>query len=165
LQETSENAFQLLVKPVRRLVEQKGFTHPTEPQAKTIPVILQGKNVLVISPTATGKTESAFLPVLSLLLQAPKTPGIKVLYITPLRALNRDMLERMQWWCNNLDVKLAVRHGDTEPKERTRQSRSPPDILITTPETLQSILSGWTLRQHLQALRWVIIDEIGRAHV
>lgn len=150
----------MLVKPVRRLVEQKGFPKPTEPQQKTIPRILEGKNVLLISPTATGKTEAAFLPVLSMLLQAPQTPGIKVLYITPLRALNRDMLERLEWWCNNLDIKLAVRHGDTEQKERTRQSRSPPDILITTPETLQAILSGWVLRQHIQSLRWVIIDEV-----
>ncbi|MCW4004888.1 MAG: DEAD/DEAH box helicase [Candidatus Bathyarchaeota archaeon] len=156
----SESAFELLVKPVRRLVEQKGFTKPTEPQQMVIPKILDGKNVLLISPTATGKTEAAFLPVLSMLLQQPKTPGIKVLYITPLRALNRDLLERMQWWCNNLDIKLAVRHGDTETKERTRQSHSPPDILITTPETLQAILSGWLLRQHLQSLRWVIIDEV-----
>jgi ATP-dependent Lhr-like helicase len=160
LQETSENAFELLVKPVRRLVEQKGFPKPTEPQEKTIPKVLEGKNVLLISPTATGKTEAAFLPVLSMLLQAPPTPGIKVLYITPLRALNRDMLERLEWWCNNLDIKLAVRHGDTELKERTRQSRSPPDILITTPETLQAILSGWVLRQHVQSLRWVVIDEV-----
>jgi len=156
----SENVFELLVKPVRRLVEQKGFPKPTEPQQKTIPRILEGKNVLLISPTATGKTEAAFLPVLSMLLQAPHTPGIKVLYITPLRALNRDMLERLEWWCNNLDIKLAVRHGDTDLKERTRQSRSPPDILITTPETLQAVLSGWILRQHIQSLRWVIIDEV-----
>jgi ATP-dependent Lhr-like helicase len=160
VQEVSENAFDLLVKPVRKLVEQKGFPKPTEPQEKTIPKILEGKNVLLISPTATGKTEAAFLPVLSMLLKEPKTPGIKVLYITPLRALNRDLLERLEWWCNNLDIKLAVRHGDTETKERTRQSRSPPDILITTPETLQAILSGWVLRQHLQSLRWVIIDEV-----
>src|SRR5208337_4724596 len=94
LQTSSENAFDLLVKPVRRLVEQKGFSKPTEPQEKTIPKILEGKNVLLISPTATGKTEAAFLPVLSMLLKEPKTPGIKVLYITPLRALNRDLLER-----------------------------------------------------------------------
>ena len=160
MQESSENVFELLVKPVRRLIEQKGFPKPTEPQEKTIPKILEGKNVLLISPTATGKTEAAILPVLSMLLQAPKTPGIKVLYITPLRALNRDMLERLEWWCNNLDIKLAVRHGDTDTKERTRQSRSPPDILITTPETLQAILSGWVLRQHVQSLRWVIIDEV-----
>ena len=126
----------------------------------TIPKILEGKNVLLISPTATGKTEAAFLPVLSMLLQAPREPGIKVLYITPLRALNRDLMERLEWWCNNLDIKLAVRHGDTELKERTRQSRSPPEILITTPETLQAVLSGWLLRQHLQSLKWVVIDEV-----
>jgi len=160
LQATSENAFELLVKPVRRLVEQKGFQKPTEPQQKTIPIILEGKNVLLLSPTATGKTEAAFLPILSMLLQLPKTPGIKVLYITPLRALNRDLLERLQWWCNNLDIKLAVRHGDTETKERTRQSKCPPDILITTPETLQAILTGWLLRQSLQSLRWIVVDEV-----
>jgi len=161
LEEPPKNAFDLLVKPVRRLVEQKGFPRPTEPQEKTIPLILQGKNVLLISPTATGKTEASFLPVLSMLLQGQQgTPGIKALYITPLRALNRDMLERLEWWCNNLDIKLAVRHGDTELKERTRQSRSPPAILITTPETLQAILSGWILRQHLQSVRCVIIDEV-----
>jgi ATP-dependent Lhr-like helicase len=161
LKESPSNAFGLLVKPVRRLVEEKDFSKPTEPQEKTIPLILEGKNVLLISPTATGKTEAAFLPVLSMLLQGRQgTPGIKVLYITPLRALNRDMLERLEWWCNNLDVKLAVRHGDTETKERVRQSRSPPDILITTPETLQAILSGWIMRQHLQQVRWVIIDEV-----
>lgn len=160
MREVSENVFELLVKPVRKLVLKKGFSKPTEPQAKSIPMILEGKNVLLISPTATGKTEAAFLPVLSLLLQAPKAPGIKVLYVTPLRALNRDMLGRLEWWCNNLDIRLAVRHGDTETKERLRQSRSPPDILITTPETLQSILSGWLLRQSLQSLRWVIVDEV-----
>jgi ATP-dependent Lhr-like helicase len=161
LKEASKNAFDLLVKPVRRLVEQREFSTPTEPQEKTIPKILEGKNVLLISPTATGKTEAAFLPILSMLLQGQQgTPGIKVLYITPLRALNRDMLERLEWWCNNLDIKLAVRHGDTETKERTRQSRSPPDILITTPETLQAILSGWIMRQHLQSVRWVVIDEV-----
>jgi ATP-dependent Lhr-like helicase len=161
LSEPSKNAFDLLVKPVRRLVEQRGFLRPTEPQEKTIPLVLAGKNVLLISPTATGKTEAAFLPVLSMLLQGQQgVPGIKVLYITPLRALNRDMLERLQWWCNNLDIKLAVRHGDTETKERMRQTRSPPDMLITTPETLQAVLSGWILRQHLQRLRWVIVDEV-----
>jgi len=142
------------------LIEQRGFLKPTEPQEKTIPLILEGKNVLLISPTATGKTEAAFLPVLSMLLQEPQAPGIKVLYITPLRALNRDMLERLEWWCNNLDIKLAVRHGDTETRERTRQARSPPDVLITTPETLQAILVGWIMRQHLQQVRWVIIDEV-----
>jgi ATP-dependent Lhr-like helicase len=156
-----KTAFDLLVKPVRRLVAQKAFLKPTEPQAETIPKILEGKNVLLISPTATGKTEAAMLPVLNMLIQMPdRPPGIKVLYVTPLRALNRDLMERLEWWCNNLDIRLATRHGDTEQRERTRQTRSPPDVLITTPETLQAILSGWLLRQHLQQVRWVIIDEV-----
>jgi len=156
-----KNAFDMLAKPVRRLVEQRGFETPTEPQEKTIPKILEGKNVLLISPTATGKTEAAVLPVLSMLIQMPeRLRGIKILYITPLRALNRDLLERLEWWCNNLDVKLAVRHGDTETSERSRQARSPPDMLITTPETLQAIMPGWVMRQHLQQVRWMIIDEV-----
>ncbi|MFQ5999398.1 MAG: DEAD/DEAH box helicase [Candidatus Bathyarchaeia archaeon] len=159
--EGSENAFDMLFKPIRRLAEQKGFKVPTEPQEKAIPKILEGKNVLLISPTATGKTEAAVLPVLNMLIQTPeRTRGIKILYVTPLRALNRDLLERLEWWCNNLDVKLTVRHGDTDTRERTRQARSPPDMLITTPETLQAILPGRLMRQHLQHVRWVIVDEV-----
>ncbi|MFA5365103.1 MAG: DEAD/DEAH box helicase [Candidatus Bathyarchaeia archaeon] len=155
------NVFDRFVKPIRRLIEEKGFQTATETQEKAIPPILEGKNVLLISPTATGKTESAFLPVLDMFLRSPdRTRGIKILYVTPLKALNRDMLERLEWWCNNLDVKLAVRHGDTETKERSRHTRSPPDMLITTPETLQAILTGRVLKQHLSAVRWVIVDEV-----
>jgi len=155
------NAFDLLTRPIRRLIEERGFGGPTEPQEMAIPRILEGKNVLLISPTATGKTEAAFLPVLNSLIQAPqKVPGIKALYITPLRALNRDLLERLEWWCNHLDIRLAVRHGDTDTKERARQSRSPPDVLITTPETLQAILPGWLMRQHLRQVRFVVVDEV-----
>ncbi|MEM1581998.1 MAG: DEAD/DEAH box helicase [Candidatus Bathyarchaeia archaeon] len=161
MQVAKKNAFDLLARPIRKLIEEKGFKSPTEPQSKVIPKILEGKNVLLISPTASGKTEAAVLPILNMLIQMPKRePGIKVLYITPLRALNRDMLERLEWWCNNLDVKLAVRHGDTDANERSKQARSPPDMLITTPETLQSILSGWIMRRHLQSIRWVVVDEV-----
>jgi ATP-dependent Lhr-like helicase len=155
------NAFGVFVKPIRRLIEQRGFEAPTEPQEKTMPKILERKNVLLISPTATGKTEAAVLPVLNMLMQTPDRPrGIKILYVTPLRALNRDLLERLEWWCNNLDIKLAVRHGDTDTRERTRQSLSPPDMLITTPETLQAMLPGRRLRRHLEQVAWVIVDEV-----
>ncbi|MCS7116495.1 MAG: DEAD/DEAH box helicase, partial [Nitrososphaerales archaeon] len=115
----------------------------TEPQIKAIPLIMSGKNLLLIAPTGTGKTEAAFLPILNALYtMEEKVRGIKVLYITPLRALNRDLLERLEWWCKRLDLRLAVRHGDTEVKERGKQALVPPDILITTPETLQVILVG-----------------------
>ena len=157
---TEGNVFSLLCRPVRRLVEDRGFTQPTAPQQRIIPHILAGKNVLLISPTATGKTEAAMLPVLHLFLMGGRRPGISILYITPLRALNRDILDRLTWWCNSLDIRLAVRHGDTSTRERDSQRRSPPDMLITTPETLQAVLLGRTLKQYLRSVRWVIIDEI-----
>ncbi|MCW3992099.1 MAG: DEAD/DEAH box helicase, partial [Candidatus Bathyarchaeota archaeon] len=89
-----------------------------------------------------------------------RRPGISVIYITPLRALNRDILDRLTWWCNSLDVRLAVRHGDTSTRERNDQRRRPPDMLITTPETLQAVMLGRTLKRYLRSVRWVVIDEI-----
>ena len=155
------NVFDLLAKPLRRLLDQRGFSEPTLPQAEAIPKILEGKNVLLIAPTGTGKTEAAFLPVLhQLLLSGTREPGIKVIYVTPLRALNRDMLERLEWWCRALDVRVVVRHGDTDVRERRTQALSPPDVVVTTPETLQIFLLGRRLSRYLRSLRWVIVDEV-----
>ena len=140
---------------------ERGFSTPTEPQVRAIPIIRKGQNILLVAPTGTGKTEAALLPILdSLYASKGEKPGIKVLYITPLRALNRDMLERLEWWCKKLDLRLAVRHGDTEQKERSRHTLAPPEILITTPETLQAILPGSILRRHLRAVSTVIVDEV-----
>jgi len=133
---------------------------PTDPQKRAIPFVLRGENVLLIAPTATGKTEAAILPILNNFLLLRERKGIKILYLTPLRALNRDLLGRLEWWCKRLDVKVMVRHGDTEVSERGKQALSPPDMLITTPETLQAILTGKIMRRHLSAVRWVIIDEV-----
>jgi ATP-dependent Lhr-like helicase len=146
---------------VRKLIQEKGFEKPTEPQRKLIPIILEGKDVLLISATATGKTEAAALPVFhQFLMNGGRQPGISIVYVTPLRALNRDILDRMTYWANRLDMRLSVRHGDTSQKERNYQRRSPPDMLITTPETLQAILQGRTIKNHLKTVRWIIIDEI-----
>ena len=146
--------------PIQKAIEERGFSVPTEPQSRAIPLIIEGKNVLLIAPTATGKTEAAFLPVIDALIKTERVPGIKVLYITPLKALNRDMLERLQWWCKRLDLRLGVRHGDTSGSEREAQAMVPPDILITTPETLQAIVPGKLMRRHLASVRWVIVDEV-----
>lgn len=155
------NVFTSFSSPIQKAIREKGFAAPTEPQSKAIPPIMAGKNVLLIAPTATGKTESALLPVMDALIKTKRgAPGIKVLYITPLKALNRDMLERLQWWCKRLDLRLGVRHGDTSTREREAQAMVPPDILITTPETLQAILPGRIMREHLASVKWVIVDEV-----
>ena len=129
---------------------------------KLVPVVAEGKNALLMAPTGTGKTEAAFLPILDRMIResSSRTRGIKLLYVTPLRALNRDMLERMQWWCKRFDIRLGVRHGDSTQAERTNMSMAPPDILITTPETLQILLIGRRIRDSLATLRWLVVDEI-----
>jgi ATP-dependent Lhr-like helicase len=147
-------------KPIQRLLEERGFREFTEPQRRAIPTILEGKNVLIIAPTGTGKTEAAFLPILDKIVREGGRGGVRVLYITPLRALNRDLMDRLQWWCGRLDLRVAVRHGDTEIRERGKQAMAPPDVLITTPETLQAILPGKRLRRHLSKVKWVIVDEV-----
>ena len=150
----------MLAKPVREAARRRGFRGLTEPQRKAIPLILGGSNVLLIAPSGSGKTEAALLPIFSMLTSSQRTQGVKLLYITPLRALNRDLLERIEWWAHILDLRVAVRHGDTEASERVKQSLAPPDILITTPETLQAILVGKILQENLQSLRWVVVDEV-----
>ena len=99
------------------------------------------------------------LPVLES-LQRSNQPGIQVLYITPLRALNRDMVDRIKRLVIFTKLTVAVRHGDTPPSERRKQAAVPPSVLITTPETLQAILSGKIMQRHLKGIRFVIIDEV-----
>jgi len=159
---TAENAFQLLSPPLIQALKERGFDSPTDPQEKLVPIVREGKNALLMAPTGTGKTEAALLPILDAMVREgePREKGTKLLYITPLRALNRDMLDRMQWWCKRFDIRLGVRHGDSSQAERTNLSFAPPDILITTPETLQILLVGRRIRQNLAKLRWVVVDEV-----
>ena len=160
------SVFHLLDKRIQNVLHQHGITKPTEPQQKAMPPLVDQENVLLIAPTGLGKTESALLPVFHHFLKfrdgqkKQEKSGISIVYVTPLRALNRDMLRRTISWGKALGISIAVRHGDTSQSERTRQSRSPPDMLITTPETLQILFTGKRLRKHLQSVRWVIVDEV-----
>jgi ATP-dependent Lhr-like helicase len=158
---TTTNAFELLSSDVRKIAAELGLDRETAIQKEAIPAILSGENVLLIAPTGSGKTEAALLPILEKMnADVGISKGIRALYVTPLRALNRDMLRRLEYWASGLNLSVEVRHGDTSQKARRSQSLHPPDILITTPETLQAILIGSRLRQALRSVRWVVIDEI-----
>ncbi|MBI0584581.1 MAG: DEAD/DEAH box helicase [Methanomassiliicoccus sp.] len=152
-------AFELLDPRIQQVLRDKDIHEPTGPQREAIPIILQGDHLLLVAHTGIGKTEAAMLPIFHRLLDTAGK-GIKCIYITPLRALNRDMLKRLTEFGEALDLDVAVRHGDTSQAERQRQSKSPPDVLITTPETVQVLFTGKRLREHLSRVKWVVIDEI-----
>src|SRR5881296_1969094 len=152
--------FALLSPPVKGLLQETGISKPTPPQIEAIPLIAQGDNVLIIAPTGSGKTEAALLPLIDRMIRNHDRQGISLVYITPLRALNRDLLKRLQTWSNKLGFSVEVRHGDTPAKDRRRMAFKPPDLLITTPETLQAVLPGKRMRDHFRHVKSVIIDEI-----
>ncbi|MEM1584029.1 MAG: DEAD/DEAH box helicase [Nitrososphaerota archaeon] len=154
-----EEVLEMLAKPVVKAFKER-FQHLTAPQLYAIPRIIEGKNILLMAATGSGKTEAALLPILSKMLVEGGGHGIRLLYITPLRALNRDLLDRVDWWAQKLDLRVAVRHGDTASRERRIQTISPPDILITTPETLQVILTAKVFRNYLRGVKWVVVDEV-----
>ena len=145
---------------MKELLQDSGIAAPTPPQAEAIPLIMDGANVLVIAPTGSGKTEAALLPLVDRMVRDPDRQGISLLYITPLRALNRDLLKRLQIWSEKLGFTVEIRHGDTPAADRRRMAGKPPDFLITTPETLQAVLPGKRMRQHLRHVKAVVIDEI-----
>lgn len=160
-----DNVFNLLNPKLREVISREGYVTPTPPQEKAIPLILRGDNVLLVAPTGWGKTEAVFFPLLHFIIEEKEksgneTAGIRAIYITPLRALNRDLFRRMQSIAKSVGVRVAIRHGDTSGHERRKQLRTPPDILITCPETLQAILSAPKMRAHLKSVRYVVVDEI-----
>lgn len=161
--ESTVSAFMQLLPSIQRHLVKMGLNEFSDIQNIAIPLILRGDNVLLIAPTGTGKTLAAVLPILHMFLHrraVGEVRGISILYVTPLRALNRDILRRMLELGKELDVKVQVRHGDTPTSTRAMQAKNPPNMLITTPETLQAILPGKRMKEHLKDVRWVVVDEI-----
>jgi len=153
-----ENVFNILDNRIKELAVSR-FEKPTLVQELAIPKILEGKNVLVIAETGSGKTESTLLPIFSKLVTNEYEP-IALLYLTPLKSLNRDLLDRLLWWCNKLDIDISVRHGDTTQYERKMQLEHPPHILISTIEQIGAMIVGKRFREHLKNIKFIVVDEI-----
>ena len=137
-----------------------GFENLTDIQKKAVPVVYQKIDSLIVAPTGSGKTESSVIPIFARLANSKKTGKIKALYITPLRALNRDVFRRIIKYAENENLTIQIRHGDTTQAIRKKITESPPDILITTPETIMILLTQQKLLNALSELEWIVIDEV-----
>ena len=149
------------------------FAAPTAAQERGWPLIAAGRHTLVCAPTGSGKTLAAFLWCLDGLSRLPEglSPGVRVLYVSPLKALVYDVernlrrpLAGIRLAAERLGLALrvptvAVRTGDTPTRARREQQKSPPDVLVTTPESLYLLL-GSAAREGLRSVETVIVDEI-----
>ncbi len=155
----------------------KEYGTPTEAQGKSWPLIAEGRHLLVTAPTGSGKTLTAFLWALNCLFRRENDDGsdggaFRVLYISPLKALNSDIERNLRHPIRGLNdafaaaglkpagITVAVRSGDTPARDREKMMRYPPDIFITTPESLNILLSSRGGKKLLHNVSTVILDEI-----
>lgn len=146
---------------------------PTDPQRLAWPEIASGQNTLVAAPTGSGKTLAALLvPVDQILRSGQDRPATQVLYVSPLRALAADVASNLSTPLaqiaqvakdlgqGRVDLRVAVRTGDSTPKDRSGVLRRPPQVLATTPESLYLMLTSPGGRKMLAGVRYVVVDEI-----
>ena len=147
----------------------------TPPQKEAIPLIHEGTNALVASPTGSGKTLSAFLSIIDELFRRDRTDGLEnsvyCLYVSPLKSLANDIhrnlevpldgiTEKLDGRGEDVEIRHAIRHGDTPDSERQKMLEETPHILNTTPETLAILLNSPKFREKLRTVEYVVVDEI-----
>ena len=139
----------------------RAFAEPTAAQAQAWPAIATGEHTLISAPTGSGKTLAAFLWGLDRLVAEPSTDRTRIVYVSPLKALSYDVEKNLRAPLRGIgaDVRVGVRTGDTPQKDRRDMTRHPPDILITTPESLYLMLTS-RAREIFAGTEAVILDEI-----
>ncbi|MCP4564535.1 MAG: DEAD/DEAH box helicase [Bosea sp.] len=144
-----------------QIVNTLGFRELYPVQLAAIDAVLDGKNAVILAPTAGGKTEAAFFPLLSA-MDTAAWPPVSVLYLSPLRALINDQEGRIRRYASTLGRRVFTWHGDVGPTARKRFLEDPADILLTTPESLEAMLMSprQPARRLFSRLRAVIVDEV-----
>ncbi|HYZ71081.1 MAG TPA: DEAD/DEAH box helicase [Thermoleophilaceae bacterium] len=139
----------------------RAFSQPTTAQTQAWPAISRGDNVLLSAPTGSGKTLAAFLWGLDRLVAEPAAERTRLVYVSPLKALSYDIERNLRAPLRGIggEVSVAIRTGDTPQRERQQMARTPPDVLITTPESLYLMLTS-RAREMLSGVEWVIVDEV-----
>src|SRR5918911_2542419 len=147
--------------PVVRGWFERAFAEPTPAQAQAWPAIATGDHVLISAPTGSGKTLAAFLYGLDRFLARPSHERTRLVYVSPLKALSYDVEKNLRAPLRGIgaDLNVAIRTGDTPQKERRDMVKHPPDVLITTPESLYLMLTSQA-REIFAGTEWVIVDEI-----
>jgi ATP-dependent helicase Lhr and Lhr-like helicase len=163
LSNSESGAFQRLHPLVRKWIWDQGWKQLRPVQEQSIPIILEGeRNVLIMAPTAGGKTEAAFLPICSKLAETGSAGGIRVLNISPLKALINDQFDRLEPLCEVTGIPLTRWHGDAPQAARNRLLENPAGILQITPESLEALFvnHGMAIRSLFGKLDYVVIDEL-----
>lgn len=161
--DSDSRAFHLLAEPIRRWIWEKGWSELREVQERAILAVLEGDDDLIVAArTAGGKTEAAFLPLISQVIEAPGTGGFDIVYIGPLRALINDQSGRLQHLCERAEIPVTPWHGDISAALKARARRRPRGILLITPESLEAlfVLRGAEVPRLFAATRAVVIDEL-----
>lgn len=143
------------------IVNSLGWSELREVQSLSIEAFLSGANIVILAPTAGGKTESAFFPVISQML-TEGWDGLSVLYVSPIRALLNNQEQRLQKYFSLVGRRAACWHGDTTQGERKRILADTPDCLLTTPESLEAILVSTKIdhREFFKNISCIVIDEL-----
>lgn len=157
--------FDRLAEPVRRWIWHKGWNSLRDIQERTIPVLLDSdRDVIIAAATAGGKTEAAFLPLISRILEHPHPGegGFDLVYVGPLRALINDQFERLEDLCGRTELPVYPWHGDISHGLKTRARKNPRGVLLITPESLEAlfVLRGLEIPSLFMSARAIVIDEL-----
>ena len=156
-------AFNLLEEPVRRWIWDRGWNSLRDIQERAIPAILNDdRDMIIAATTAGGKTEAAFLPLISSILRNPGEGGFDLVYIGPLRALINDQFARLEDLCTRAELPVYPWHGDISQSVKSRARKNPGGVLLITPESLEAlfILRGLEIPTMFMGTRAIVIDEL-----